>query len=63
MLHVVVDECRPDEAAPSVHDAMADRVRCDEVVDRTGFALAYEVKLEARGARVDDQYLDGRRVP
>jgi hypothetical protein len=44
-----------------VHDAVADGVRRDEVVDPTGFVPSDEMKLEARGARVDDQDVDGRR--
>jgi hypothetical protein len=33
----------------------------DEALDRSRFVTVYEVKLEARGARVDDQDVDGRR--
>jgi hypothetical protein len=44
-----------------VHDAVADGVRGDEGVDPTGFVSVDEVKLEARGAGVDDQDVDGRR--
>jgi hypothetical protein len=43
-----------------VDDAVADGVRRDEAVDRLGFVSADEVKLEARGARVDNQYVDGK---
>jgi hypothetical protein len=39
---------------------MADGVRGDEVAHRTGFVSVDKVKLEARGAGVDDQDVDGR---
>jgi hypothetical protein len=60
LLDRLVDERRTDEAAPTVDDAVTDRVRRHEVVDGAGFVPVDEVKLEARGARVDDQDLDGR---
>jgi hypothetical protein len=63
LLHLVVDESRTDEAPPTVHDAMADGVGRDEVLQPAGFVPGDEVKLEARGAGVDHQDVDGRRVP
>jgi hypothetical protein len=54
-LDAFVDHHRLLEAAPAVHDAVADGVRRDEALYGTGFALVNEVKLEARGACVDDQ--------
>jgi hypothetical protein len=54
-LHLVVDESGTDEAAPTVHDAVAHGVRCDEVLHGTRFVPADEVKLETRGAGVHDQ--------
>jgi hypothetical protein len=55
VLDLLVDEHRPIEAPAAVHDAMADCVCRDEVVHRTGFVSVDEVKLEARGAGIDDQ--------
>jgi hypothetical protein len=60
LFDLVVDERRPVETPPAVHDAMADSVRGDEVLHGTGFVSLDEVKLEARGARVDHQDVDGR---
>ena len=59
-LDVVVDERRPEEAATAVDDAMPDRVRGDETVHLPGFVPGDEVKLEACGARIDHQDVDGR---
>jgi hypothetical protein len=42
---------------------MADGVGRDEVLQPAGFVPGDEVKLEARGAGVDRQDVDGRRVP
>ena len=50
-----IDHRRLIEAAPAVDDAVADGVRWDEALHGTGFVLVDEVKLEARGASVDDQ--------
>jgi hypothetical protein len=54
-LDLLVDEHRPIEASAAVHDAVADCVCRDEVVHLTGFVSVDEVKLEARGAGIDDQ--------
>jgi hypothetical protein len=59
-LDIVVHQRRPDEAAPAVDYAVTDGVRCREAVDLAGFVPADEVKLEAHGACVDYQDVDGR---
>jgi hypothetical protein len=43
-----------------VDDPVADGVRGREGLDRAGFVPVYEVKLEARGACVDDKNVHGR---
>jgi hypothetical protein len=43
-----------------VDDAVADRVRGHETVHLTGFVPRDEVKLQACGACVDHQDVDGR---
>ena len=50
-----VDHHRLLEVASAVHDAVADGVRWNEALHGTGFVLLDEVKLEARGACVDNQ--------
>ena len=60
LLDFVVHERRADEAASTVDDAVTDRVCCDEIVHLQGLAPRDEVKLEACGARVDNQDVDGR---
>jgi hypothetical protein len=59
-LDLRIDQHRPVEPAAAVDDAVADGLRCDEAVDGTGFVAVNEVKLEARGAGVDDQHIHRR---
>jgi hypothetical protein len=43
-----------------MHHSVTDGVRGGEAVDFAGFVPADEVKLEARGACIDYQDVDGR---
>jgi hypothetical protein len=59
-LDLVVHEHRSDETATTLHHTVPDRVRGDEVLDRVRLGAPHEVKLEARGARVDDKHIHRR---
>jgi len=54
-LDLLVDEHRAVEVPPAVDDTVAHGVRRDEALHGTGFVSVNEVKLEARGAGIDDK--------
>ena len=52
----ILDDRGVDDEVAEVDDPVADRVRLDEVVDRSrGAALVHERELEAGRAGVDDE--------
>ena len=60
LLDLGVQKSWGDEAAPAVDDAVPDGVGRGEAIHLPRLVPADEVKLEARGACVDHQDVDGR---